>query len=96
MFPQHMTAILAQEAFDATVKFLNSFDVMLAHDERPWVRRFERRDCLSHCIIPRNIGYQIFYQGKGFHGTHSHFFSPKFIQPGLAQKARLTIDFGTA
>ena len=61
-----MTNILAEEAFDTFVEFLNALDVLLLHPVSSiglpgfW---FERTTVLINFVIPEDIGDEVSYVG---------------------------------
>jgi hypothetical protein len=99
MIAQHVTDILAKEAFDAFSKFLHTIDVLLLHAPGAVgsIRRsrLEFPDLFLHSKIPRDIGYQILYQREGLHRLNrNRFLQWQIAQARHAHQPRHAVDLG--
>src|SRR5438094_2427295 len=65
--------VLAEEAFDALVKFLHALDVFLVHPAlavRILRLRLERRDGLRLLIVERDVGHEVLDHREALHRRH--------------------------
>src|SRR5437899_8713894 len=94
MFAQHMTYILAEKTLDALAKFLHTINIFLLHlpvSAGSWA---EGGYFLVDRVIPRNVGDQIFDDGKRLHGQDGDgLVLRKRIHASLTGQARTAVNF---
>ncbi len=95
-----MAHILAEETFDAFVKFLDAVDVLLLHPigtvgfSRFWG---EWADTFIDFIVPGNIGDKVPHMGKTLHRFDAHrFIKGQLIHTCHAHQFRFSIHLGAA
>src|SRR6476659_9043871 len=97
VFTQHMTHVLAKEAFNTFTKFLDTVDIFLGHTPCP-IRvirfaGFKLLYLLLYSKIPGHISYQVFDQWKRLHRLQQHrFIQWQITEAGHAHQFRHPID----
>src|SRR5271166_1321624 len=99
MVAQHMTDVLAQEAFDALAKFLDAVNVPLCHApgavRRVGRARLEFLDFFLYPVIPQNVRRQVANPRKRPHWLDGYgFVERQLIESRHAHELRHAIDFG--
>ncbi len=95
-----VASVLAQEALDALVEFLDPVDVLLEHPARAiglLGLRLERRDLLGLLVVVRDVGDEVLDDREGLHRRDRDLRAGlEGVHPGHAHQARLAVDLGAA
>jgi hypothetical protein len=94
VFAKDVTDILAEKAFDALTKLLDTVHIQLRDSPIHALAGFEGRNFAVDTIVPGNVGDKVFNSGKGFHGQDGDgLVLREFVHARFAGQAGTTVDF---
>jgi len=89
--------VLAEKTFDAFAKFLNAIDIALVHFPFDVFSRLEGRDFFVDLVVPRDVGDEVFDDGKGFEGRDGDgLVERERVHTRFTGEAGTAVDFGGA
>src|SRR5215207_3462288 len=92
--PQDVADVLAHEALDALLRFVETLDILLVHGEGRLLAGLERLDGLGDLVVPGDVRDEVLYNGKGPHGADVYLFPIVLIDALLAQQFGTAVDLG--
>src|SRR5215203_2805131 len=91
---QDVADILAHKTLYALLRFVEALDILLVHGEGRLLAGLERLDALRDLVVPRDVGDQVLYDGKGTHRTYVYLSPIVLLDARLAQKLGPAVDLG--